>query len=167
MPVTGVQTCALPIFHHLQLPNLLRNFDRLSMAHGVESRMPFMDWRLVTYGFALPETSKIGGGYTKRILRDAMKTTMPEPIRTRKPKIGFTSPMPDWFNGPMNTWLLNEVNTPAFLDQPTWDGPAIRDYVTQRHNQKSWNLGACERVWPILQAHLWRQTFFAPTAHTA
>jgi asparagine synthase (glutamine-hydrolysing) len=49
-------------FHRGMLPTLLRNFDRAAMAHGVETRMPFMDWRLVTYGFALPETSKIGAG---------------------------------------------------------------------------------------------------------
>ena len=46
------------MFHSTVLPTILRNFDRLSMAHGIEVRMPFMDWRLVTYTMALPETSK-------------------------------------------------------------------------------------------------------------
>jgi asparagine synthetase B (glutamine-hydrolysing) len=43
------------------------------MASGVEIRMPFMDHRLVTYTFSLPWTSKVGGTYTKRIMRDALK----------------------------------------------------------------------------------------------
>ena len=61
------------IFHKTTLPTLLRNYDRYSMANGVEVRMPFMDHRLVTYTFSLPWTSKVGGTYTKRIMRDALK----------------------------------------------------------------------------------------------
>ena len=70
--VTGMsplQAMLFSWFHGSMLPTLLCNFDRASMTHGIEVRMPFMDWRLVTYSFALPETSKIGGGYTKRVLR--------------------------------------------------------------------------------------------------
>lgn len=67
-------------FHGSFLPMLLCSFDRLAISHGIEVRMPFMDWRLVTYGFALPETSKIGAGYTKRVLRHAMRGILPEPI---------------------------------------------------------------------------------------
>ena len=61
------------MFHGTVLPTILRNFDRLSMAHGVEVRMPFMDWRLVTYTMALPETSKSSDGYTKMVARQAMR----------------------------------------------------------------------------------------------
>ena len=46
------------MFHGNVLPTILRNFDRLSMAHGIEVRMPFMDWRLVTYTMSLPEASE-------------------------------------------------------------------------------------------------------------
>jgi hypothetical protein len=55
--------------HHHHLPHVLRNFERLSMAHGVEVRMPFLDWRLVCFSFGLPPRSKIGGGFAKRVLR--------------------------------------------------------------------------------------------------
>src|SRR5262245_19744530 len=50
------------MFHSTVLPTILRNFDRVSMAHGIEVRMPFMDWRLVTYAMALPEASKLADG---------------------------------------------------------------------------------------------------------
>ena len=53
------------IFHITILPTLLRNYDRYSMANGLEVRMPFMDWRLVCYTFALPMQSKVGGTYQK------------------------------------------------------------------------------------------------------
>ena len=62
------------------------------MAHGVELRMPFLDWRLVCFAFSLPDESKIGGGYTKRVLREAMRGLMPEPTRARTTKIGFGPP---------------------------------------------------------------------------
>lgn len=151
-------------FHHHHLPNLLRNFDRLSMANGVESRMPFLDWRVVAYGFALPETSKLGGGQTKHILREAMKGIMPERIRTRRTKLGFTSPTPNWFRGALGDWIANEVSQPAFLQQDLWNGEAIRDYVRARNNAETWTLNDCERIWPYVQTHLWRESFFGDSA---
>lgn len=91
------------VFHVTILPTLLRNYDRYSMASGVEIRMPFMDWRLVAFSFSLPWTSKLGGGFTKRILRDAMKGIVPEVIRTRRDKIGWNAPMHEWLRGPLNS----------------------------------------------------------------
>jgi asparagine synthase (glutamine-hydrolysing) len=153
-------------FHYYVLPNILRNFDRCSMAHGVEVRMPFMDWRLVCFLFGLPEESKVGGGFTKRVLREAMRDTMPERLRTRKGKIGFNSPMPNWFNGVLDDWIWEQSSSPSFIDNPLWNGPAIRDFIAARHRTKTWTLRDCERVWPFLQAHLWRQVFLerSPTA---
>ena len=72
------------MFHGTVLPTILRNFDRLSMAHGIEVRMPFMDWRLVTYTMALPDSSKASDGYSKMIARRAMENRMPESIRMRR-----------------------------------------------------------------------------------
>ena len=87
------------IFHLTILPTLLRNYDRYSMAESVEVRMPFMDHRLVSFVFSLPLSSKLGGGYTKRIVRDAMKGIVPEPILTRKDKIGWNAPLHNWLSG--------------------------------------------------------------------
>lgn len=145
---------------HYELPGLLRNFDRLSMAHGVETRMPLMDWRIVCYAFSLPESAKIGGGYSKRILREAMRGRMPESLRTRTTKVGFTSPIPQWMRGALGDFVDREVDTPEFRDHPLWDGPAIADYVHAHHAARAWTLGECERVWPYVQAHLLRKQFF-------
>jgi asparagine synthase (glutamine-hydrolysing) len=54
-------------FHATKLPAILRMFDRASMAHGVEIRNAFLDWRIVRYAFSLRDESKIGGGFSKRI----------------------------------------------------------------------------------------------------
>ena len=75
------------LFHLTILPTLLRNYDRYSM-ESVEVRMPFMDHRLVSFVFSLPLSSN-REGYTKRILRDAMKDIVPEPIPIEDKIIGM------------------------------------------------------------------------------
>lgn len=141
-------------FHNDILPTILRNFDRSSMGNGIEIRMPFMDWRLVSFVFKLPQTSKIGGGFTKRILRDAMKDKMPENIRTRKSKIGLNAPMIEWFSHELKEFILKEVNSKEFLDSDIWNGPVIRDFVQQKMDAHSWTWDDCTRFWPYLNAHL-------------
>jgi asparagine synthase (glutamine-hydrolysing) len=96
-------------FEHC-LPALLRNFDRASMMNSVEIRMPFMDWRLVSYVFSLPTESKIGEGYTKLLLRKAMKGRMEESLRTRTYKVGIASPIEHWMNGKIRSWAADNVN---------------------------------------------------------
>ena len=93
-------------FEHT-LPSLLRNFDRAGMQNSVEIRMPFMDYRLVEYVFSLPLESKIGGGFTKLILREAMKGKMDEQIRTRTYKVGIASPLEYWFKNDLKEWMLD------------------------------------------------------------
>jgi asparagine synthase (glutamine-hydrolysing) len=147
------------VFHSTTLPTILRNFDRCSMSHGIEVRMPFMDWRLVCFVFSLPDKSKIGGGYTKRVLREAMRGILPEEVRTRRNKIGFNSPLPNWLQGPLRDWVWKECNDPAFLDNPTWNGPAIREFVAKHFESGRWTPGECRRVWGFLNAHIWRRSF--------
>lgn len=138
------------MFHSTVLPTILRNFDRLSMAHGVEVRMPFMDWRLVTYTMALPESSKSADGYTKAVARRAMANLMPESIRTARRKVGFNSPMPEWLNGPLAGWtadLLNK-NVPAFAELV--DEAGLRAAVSRLTATKSWDWESVGRIWPYL-----------------
>jgi len=139
-------------FHVDMLPTLLRNWDRASMRHGVEIRMPFMDWRLITFAFSLPGSSKVGDGYSKKIIRDAMKGWMPEDIRLRKNKIGINAPMEEWFNGPMSTFIKDAVNSKSFLESDIWNGPLLRDYALQMTQQGKWTQGDCNSFWPYLNA---------------
>jgi len=152
------------MFHHGVLQSILRKYDRLSMAHGVEIRMPFMDWRLVCYAFSLPDESKVGGGYTKRILREAMRTVLPDKVRTRKSKLGFVSPIESWLNGELGDWVWQRVNNKGFLENKIWDGDAIRDFIAPRQKAKNWNRRDALRVWMYLQADLWRETFFGSSS---
>ncbi len=81
---------------HTNLQQLLRYEDRNSMAFSVESRVPYLDYRLVEFVFSLPAGFKIRNGYTKRVLRDAMAGTIPDKIRWRVSKLGFATPERTW-----------------------------------------------------------------------
>ena len=78
------------------LPMLLRYEDRDSMAHSIESRTPFLDYRLVEFVLGLPSEFKISQGMTKRVLREGMKGILPEEIRMRIDKIGFATAEEEW-----------------------------------------------------------------------
>lgn len=82
----------------MSLPRLLRYEDRNSMAHGIEARVPFLDFDLVDRCFAMYDQWKINNGWTKYILRESMKGVLPEKIRWRKDKIGFWTPHKLWMD---------------------------------------------------------------------
>jgi asparagine synthase (glutamine-hydrolysing) len=66
------------------------------MAHSIESRVPFLDHRVVEFVLGLPVDFKLSGGVTKRVLREGMKGVLPERIRTRTDKMGFVTPEEIW-----------------------------------------------------------------------
>ena len=79
------------------MPNLLRYEDRSSMAFGIESRLPLLDYRIIEFAFQLPDRYKIHEGWQKAVLREAVPE-LPDSIRYRKDKKGFTTPQKDWVN---------------------------------------------------------------------
>jgi asparagine synthase (glutamine-hydrolysing) len=79
------------------LPLYLRIEDRNSMAHSVEARLPFLDYRLVSYLFSLPAHWKVRGASNKFILREAMRGRIPESVRSRPDKMGFPTAGQKWF----------------------------------------------------------------------
>jgi asparagine synthase (glutamine-hydrolysing) len=138
------------MFHGTVLPTILRNFDRLSMAHGVEVRMPFLDPRLVTYTMALPDSSKTESGLTKIVARKAMTGRMPESLREQRQKVGFNSPMPEWLNGPLSEWIESLLAKPVPAFEELVDGPALGAEIRRLSKSKSWNWVSAGRLWPYL-----------------
>jgi asparagine synthase (glutamine-hydrolysing) len=94
---------------HLQ--TLLFYADKSSMAWSVESRMPYMDWRLVNFLCNLPLTYRIRDGWTKWLARHAMRNALPDQILWRRDKIGWAIPEAAWFGraGPLNGWLDQQI----------------------------------------------------------
>lgn len=138
------------MFHATVLPTILRNFDRLSMAHGIEVRMPFMDWRLVTYVMSLPDDAKSANGYSKWVARTAMKDQMPESIRMAKRKVGFNSPMPGWLNGPLRSWVRETLERPNEAFDELVDTPALRVRVQSLSQAQQWDWHKVGRLWPYI-----------------
>ena len=95
----GANTMQEMLIGHFEykLEHLLKWGDRSSMAFSMETRQPFLDKDLVEYSLKIEDGAKIHNGYTKYILREVMQGIMPEPVRKRVDKKGFTSPQYDWF----------------------------------------------------------------------
>jgi asparagine synthase (glutamine-hydrolysing) len=91
------------------LPALLRYEDRNSMAWSVESRTPFMDYRLVEFTMGLPERFIYKRGTRKAILRTAMQDVLPAAITNRKDKMGFVTPEELWLKGEGKAWFMEGV----------------------------------------------------------
>jgi asparagine synthetase B (glutamine-hydrolysing) len=161
-PMNKVNENLMSDFHRTLLPSILRNYDRCSMAHGIEVRMPFMDWRLVVFVFGLSADSKIGGGYTKRILRDAMAGIMPEKIRKRTSKIGFNSPMIEWYNNGLSQMINKIVNLRFWLESPFWNGEELRAEVLTKTSNRSWTYDDWSQslyLWTLMNVVIWHLLF--------
>lgn len=105
----------------VSLPCMLHSEDRNSMAHAVESRLPFLDYKLVEFIVNCPPSVKMRDGWSKWILRHSLKGTLPEKIRLRKTKLGFNTPEGKWVreglrNGHRGIWETPRLRMGRFLD---------------------------------------------------
>lgn len=114
-------------FFYNPLPSILNQYDRCSMASGVECRMPFMDFRLVEFVFSLPTKSKVGKGFTKLVLREAVKGILPEKTRTNRVKIGFNAPMAEWLRGSLKPFMQDIVYSKDFEQSAYFDARKYRE----------------------------------------
>jgi asparagine synthase (glutamine-hydrolysing) len=92
----SVRAMSLSQLAATSLPMLLHWEDRDSMAHSIEARVPFLDYRLVEFVLGLPDEFKIAEGMTKRVLREGMRGILPERVRGRVDKLGFVTPEEVW-----------------------------------------------------------------------
>jgi asparagine synthase (glutamine-hydrolysing) len=99
------------------LVNLLHYADSASMAHSVESRLPFMDYRLVEFLRTLPSCYKIHDGWTKYIARLAFDAKLPNEICWRRDKMGWSIPETYWFRGDLRKWALDEIIGSSVLNK--------------------------------------------------
>lgn len=143
--------------HERILPTLLRCYDRYSMGNGVEIRMPFMDYRIVCFAFSIPGTSKLRNGYTKSILRDAMASFMDPEIIYRKSKIGFNSPLTEWFQTDLKEFLLDTIHSKEFYECELINPQAVskkaEDFLC---NNKGYFVEG-EALWKELMPYFWKK----------
>lgn len=109
---------------YVSIPAMLHSEDRNSMAHSVESRLPFLDYKLAEFAVNCPASMKMHDGWSKWILRVALEGTLPEQIRLRKTKLGFSTPEPEWVreglqNGHRKDWDAPKLRMERFISAPT------------------------------------------------
>ena len=109
-----------------QLQSLLHYEDRNSMAHSIEARVPFLDYRLVEFAFSLPSHYKIHKNYGKYIHRQALKRIVPIEIAQRKDKVNFRSPAATlWLKNELRPFVESVINSTSFKQRPIYDHKLI------------------------------------------
>jgi asparagine synthase (glutamine-hydrolysing) len=130
--------------------------DQMSMAASIESRVPFLDHKLVEFTARLPVHLKIRRGWTtKYILRRAMKDVLPEAILSRK-KMGFPVPVGAWFRGPFRS-VVDEY---ILGERATSRGLFNREFVENMVARHMKGENHSERLWSLVNFEMWLRAFF-------
>jgi hypothetical protein len=107
----------------------------------------------------------VSEGFAKRLLREAMRGVVPEPLRLRRDKLGFTAPVADWLGGPLANWLWDELNDPEFQASELWDGPALLSVArAKRASGAPWKPAESHRATLAVTAHWWRTRWLTNAA---
>lgn len=143
--------------HRDVLPTILRVMDRVGMASGVEIRMPFLDYRIVSFAFSLPWTSKLRSGYSKAIERDMARPYMDERLLNRRLKMGFNDPLTEWFRGPLREFLLDTVHSRDFIECGLINSLEATVAINEFLQGEEATFRAGRNIWPIIVPYLWEK----------
>ncbi|MDX2173153.1 MAG: asparagine synthase (glutamine-hydrolyzing) [Bacteroidota bacterium] len=134
------------------LQDLLRYEDRNSMAFSIESRVPFLDHRLVEFSVALHNDWKIKNGWTKYILRKSAEPILPKEVVWRKYKMGFLTPQKIWKDESKQelTQFINDISLPNFLS---------KDYLLKLNNSEINNSSHLSEFWKLISFLKWAEIF--------
>jgi asparagine synthase (glutamine-hydrolysing) len=134
------------------LPALLQVEDRMSMAHGLESRVPLLDHPLVEYMATVPADVKFSGGHMKHLLKTAYSDVLPEGIANRRDKMGFPVPLKEWFSGELKDFAREIFEGLRERDRAYINADAVLENfeTAGRFSRKTWAL---------LSLELWQQIF--------
>ncbi len=135
--------------------NLLERGDRMTMAASLEARMPFMDHELAAFASSLPDEYRVRKRNTKWILREAMKSLIPDEILGR-PKVGFRVPVNEWFQTSMKDYLLDHLTSASSVTRQYYHKAAL-DRILQEHIEGRQNHE--KLLWTLLNLELWHQQY--------
>ena len=132
------------------LDDLLPKMDRMTMAHGLEARSPFLDRDLTTYAASLPDDYKRRGAAGKVVLKEALRGLVPDDVLTR-PKQGFGLPLGEWFRGELAPLVADTL-----LDRPRLAGHLRADTVRRLYDEhQSGRADRGHALWTLLVLELW------------
>jgi asparagine synthase (glutamine-hydrolysing) len=146
--------------------DILYKVDRISMAHSLEARPPFLDPRIVAFASRLPEDLKLRGAQSKYVLRRLMRGKLP-PSVLRRPKIGLDIPIHDWFRGALRSFLLDTVSEDAVKRTNLFYWPGVQRILAE-HLSRERNWGY--HLWGLMTLLIWMRRWeiglAAPTLET-
>ena len=140
-----------------QLPSLLRYEDRNSMEFAIETRLPFLDYRLVEFVFSLPDTERLEGVTTKAIARRALGDRVPASVLARRDKMGFETPTDLWFRGRYAGELRRRLTRKGPFQE--WVEPALVESALEQYLAGRREIGL--QVWRWLSLEAWSQHYLA------
>ena len=162
LPRGGVVGRYLRVDQQFYLPDdILNKTDRMSMAHALEVRPPFLDHRIVEFAASLPDNFKIRGFQQKYILRELMRGKLPAAVLDRK-KAGFDIPTHDWFRGPLRKLLLDTLTSQSVGATGIFDAHAIEALIND-HFERRINIGY--HLWGLLTLFLWMNRWKVEVHH--
>ena len=138
------------------LHELLMKQDQMSMATSVESRVPFLDHKLVEFTSSLPENLKLRGWTTKYVLRKSMKGVLPDTILERS-KMGFPVPIGSWLRGTHKGIVDEYILSDRVMQRGIFDSEFVRRLV-KRHMVGGEDHS--ERLWALINFEMWQRQFF-------
>jgi len=136
------------------LVELLMKQDQMSMAASIESRVPFLDHKLVEFASGLPARMKLRGLTTKWILRQAVRDILPPEILTRK-KMGFPVPFGVWMRGPWKELARDVLLDPRSRQRGIIDADAVERLIS---GHAAGHTNGADAIWSLLNLELWYRT---------
>jgi asparagine synthase (glutamine-hydrolysing) len=150
--------------HHYYLPDdILYKVDRMSMAHSLEVRPPFLDHRIIEFAASLPENFKIRGAQQKVILKALMRDKLPASILNRA-KTGFDVPAHDWFRGALRPLMLDTLTEQAVNGTGVLSYAAVEGLIRD-HTERRVNVGY--HLWGLVTLFLWIKRWNIGTAQSS
>ncbi|WP_315077727.1 asparagine synthase (glutamine-hydrolyzing) [uncultured Clostridium sp.] len=151
----NVQDFSLHQIYHSSLPQLLHYEDRNSMTFSIESRVPFLDHRLVEYVVSCESDKKINTGITKYILREGMRGLLPDKIRKRKDKMGFVTPEVLWIRDNKEIFRTYFESGCEFLGDLIDKNLALSWFDNQMNGTSRFDF----TIWRVICLAKWREVF--------
>ena len=142
--------------------DILQKVDRMSMAHSLEVRPPFLDHRLVEFAARLPEHMKINGRQHKVLLKRLMQSKLPDSV-LRRPKTGLDIPAHDWLRGALRPLLMDTLSAAAIDSTNLFRRDRIESFIGD-HMERRANLGY--HLWGLMILFLWIKHWNIQTAST-
>lgn len=136
------------------LPALLRYEDRNSMTYSLEARIPFLDYRLVEFVMSLPDAFRIRNGWTKWVLRESMEGVIPESVRWRRTKLGFTAPEASWLAEGRE--VISQMYQGKILSTPYLG----RHLLDRLQHASEGDLGKVPGLWRLICLESWMRAFW-------